>query len=70
MPPVLLWRHHDQGKSYKGKYLIGVDLKVQDFVHFVTTVGRKHGSLQADLGLEELHLDLKAARRGVWFHTG
>ena len=50
-------RHHDQGNSYKGKHLLGVDLQFKGLVHYHL------GSVQADTVLENLtvlHLDLQA----------
>jgi hypothetical protein len=64
---IAVKRHHSQGHSYKGEQLTGAGLQVQRYHH-----GRKHGSVQADVVLEEpkvLHLDLKAARRRLEFHT-
>jgi hypothetical protein len=46
---LLLWRHRDQGSSYKGKHLIGAGLQVQRFLNR----GRKHGSTEAHIVLEE-----------------
>jgi hypothetical protein len=55
----------DQGNSYKGKHLIGA-YNFRGSVH--CHHGRKNDSTQADMVLKEwsvLHLDLKAARRGL-----
>jgi hypothetical protein len=41
-----LKRHHDQGNSCNGEYLIGADLQFRGSVHYHH--GRKHGSIQAD----------------------
>jgi hypothetical protein len=60
---IAVERHHDQGKSYK-ENIIGAGLQFQRVSHYHPS--RKHGSVLADLVLEELrvlHLDLKAARR-------
>jgi hypothetical protein len=66
-------RHHDQDKSYKGKYEIGAGLySFRGSVHYHH--GRKYGSLQADVVLEkelrDLHLYLKAARRWLSLSIG
>ena len=56
-------RHHDQGISYKGLNLIGAGLQLQRFTPLSSR--QEHGSVQADVGLEELRvplLVLKAAR--------
>jgi hypothetical protein len=56
-------RPHDQGNSYKNLSL-GLAYSFRDSIHYHH--GRKHGSTQADMVLEELralHLDPKAARR-------
>ena len=61
-------RHHDQDSSYRGQHLIGADLWVQRFNPLSSRW--EHGSVQADLGLEEpkvLHLDPKADRRRMAF---
>jgi hypothetical protein len=55
-------RHHDQGKSYRGHYLIG--LQVQRFSPLSSR--REHGSIQAGMVQEELrvlHLKMKTASR-------
>lgn len=62
-------RHHDQGNSYKGKYLIGAGSEFRGLFHFHH--GGKHGHVQADMGLQEqrgLHLDSKAAENN--YKTG
>jgi hypothetical protein len=41
-------RHHDQGHSHKGQYLIRAGLQAQSSCHH----GKKHGSIQADMVLE------------------
>jgi hypothetical protein len=64
-------RHHGQGNSYKGNHLIGAGLQFRVSVHY--HCGGKHGSTQADLVPEEprvLHLDQKADRKRLEFHTG
>jgi hypothetical protein len=61
--PVLLLCIHGQGNSYK-VHLIGVDLQVQRFSPLSSRW--EHGSIQADMGLEELRVTSlvpKAARR-------
>jgi hypothetical protein len=61
-------RHHDQGNSYKGQQLIGSPYSFRDSVHYYH--GRKHGSIQADVGLEKLkvlQLDLKATSRLLYW---
>jgi hypothetical protein len=60
---IVVKRHHDQDNSYKGKHLIGA-YYFRGLLHY--RHGRKHGSMQADMVLEEprvVHLDLKTARR-------
>jgi hypothetical protein len=47
-------RHHDQGNFYKGNHLIGLAYYVRGLVHYYH--GGKHGSMQADLMLEELRV--------------
>ena len=58
-------RHHDHGKSYKEKHLIGAGLQFRGAVHYQH--GRKHGSVQADMVLEKelrvLHLDQQTTER-------
>jgi hypothetical protein len=57
-------RHHDQCNSYKGQYLIGAGLQIQRFCPLSSRW--EHGSIQADMVLEELrvlYLDPTAARR-------
>jgi hypothetical protein len=57
-------RHHDQGKSYKGQYLIGSGLQVQKFSPLSSR--QEHGGIQADMVQEELRVlnfHLKACRR-------
>jgi hypothetical protein len=56
-------RHHDQGKSYKGRHLIGAGLQVQRISPLLSK--DKHGSIQAGMvqELRVLHLHLKAASR-------
>jgi hypothetical protein len=52
------------GKSYKGQHLIGAGLQVQRFRPLSSRW--EHGSIQADVGLEELRIPplvSKAARR-------
>lgn len=54
--------------THKGKHLVGAGLQFSSLVHYHH--GGKHGSVQADMVLEEprvLCLDLKAARRGLSF---
>ena len=62
---LFLWRHHDQGNSYKKKHLIGSGLQLQR-VNQSSPCG-KHSSIQADRMLEKelkvLHFDPKAAER-------
>jgi hypothetical protein len=56
-------RHHDQGNSFKDISL-GLAYRFRGSAHYHH--GQKHGSILADMGLEELrvpHLVLKAARR-------
>ena len=65
---IAVKRHRDQGNSYKG-HLIGAGLQVRDPFHYHQ--GRKNGSVQADMGLEEpkvLHLDRKATED--WLPSG
>ena len=57
-------RYHDQGKSYKGQYLLGAGLQVQRSI--IIKVYIMQCSIQIDVELEELralHLVLKVARR-------
>ena len=70
-------RHHDQGNSYTGQHLIGdwltdpegqsIIIKAESMARFRGLThchGGKHGSMQADMMLEEtrvLHLDPQAA---------
>ena len=57
-------RCHDLGNSYKGKHLSEAGLQFRRLGRYYH--GRKHGGVQADVGLEELrvlHLDSKAAGR-------
>ena len=59
-------RHYGQGGSYRGKHLIGLAESFRGLLHYHH--GRKPGSMQADMVLEEsrvLHLDLKTAE-GDW----
>ena len=63
-------RHHDQGESYKGQYLIGPGLQVQRFSPLSSR--QEHGSAQAGIVQEELrvlHLILKANRRILVFSS-
>ena len=49
---IAVKRHHDHGKSYKGKNLIGVDhLQFRCLVHYHH--GGKQGSMQADAVLKK-----------------
>jgi hypothetical protein len=60
---IAVKRHHDQGNYLKGNISLGLAYSFRASVHYL---GRKHGSMQADIVLEEprvLHLDSKAARR-------
>jgi hypothetical protein len=62
---------YDQGNPYKGKPLIGAVYTFRCSTHYHH--GEKHNIMQAALVLEEpriLHLDPKAARKGLDFHTG
>ena len=64
-------RQHDHSNSYRGKNPLGLAYSFRGLVHYHH--GRKHGSIQADMVLEEpriLHLDPKAPRRRLSFHTG
>ena len=57
-------RYHDQGKSYKGQYLLGAGLQVQRSI--IIKVYIMQCSIQIDVELEELRalpLVLKVARR-------
>jgi hypothetical protein len=47
-------RHHDQGNSYKGQHLLGAALQVQRFSPLSSR--QEHGSVQANVGLEELKI--------------
>jgi hypothetical protein len=47
-------RHHDQNNSYKEQYLIGAGLQVQRFCPLSSR--QEHGSIQTDLGVEELRV--------------
>lgn len=61
---IAVERPHDQGNSYNGEHLIGGGFRFWGSVH--CHHGRKHGSIQADMVLEEmivLNLVLKANRR-------
>jgi hypothetical protein len=61
--PIAVRRHHDQGNFYKGQYLIGAGLQDQRFRPLSSR--QKHGSIQADVELEEWkvpHLDPEADR--------
>ena len=63
-------RHHDCGSSYKGKHLTWVVHSFRGSVHHCH--GGKHGSMQADMVLEErrvVHLDLQLSEATVC-HTG
>jgi hypothetical protein len=54
-------RHHDQGKTYKGQYLMELTYKFRGSVHYHQ--GGNTGSIQAVMVQEELrllHLHLKA----------
>ena len=55
--------HHDHGNSSKGKHFIGAGLQDQRFIRYPH--GRKHGSVQADMGLAKelraLQLDPQGA---------
>jgi hypothetical protein len=56
--------HHDQGNSYEEQHLIGAGLQVQRFSPLSSRW--EHGSIQADMGPEELrvlYLHLKAVSR-------
>ena len=44
-------RHHDQGNSYEGEHLIGTVLSSVHYHH-----GGKHGSIQADIVLDEFSI--------------
>jgi hypothetical protein len=44
---IAVKRHHDQGNSYKGKYLIGAGLQFQMYSPFSS--GKQHGIIQADM---------------------
>jgi hypothetical protein len=66
-------RHHDQGNSYKGKYLIGVAYSFRGSVHYHHS--EKHGSIYIDLWLRMLirrqtegNCLLQAARRRALPH--
>ena len=45
-------RHHDQSNSYKNNIPLGLAYRFRSSVHY--RHGRKHGSMQADMVLEEL----------------
>jgi hypothetical protein len=64
---IAMKRHHDQGKSYKGLHLIGAGLQVQRFSPLSSwwEAWQHPGRHGARGGAEVLHLDLKAARRGL-----
>jgi hypothetical protein len=48
---VIVKRHHDQGKSCKGKHWIGAGFQFRSLVHCHN--GRKHGRTQADIAARE-----------------
>jgi len=53
-------RHRDHSNSSKGRHFIGAGLQFRGSVHYHH--GREHGTMQADMVLEELrvlHLDLQ-----------
>ena len=62
---IVVKRHHGHDNSYKGKYLIGADLRFRGLVHYHH--GGKHSSMQAHMVLEKelrvLHLDLYTVGR-------
>ena len=47
-------RHHDHSNFYKGKHFIGAGLQFQRLVHY--GYGKKHGSVQTGMVLEELKI--------------
>ena len=54
--------HHDHGNSYKGQHFIGAGLQFRGLIHYHH--GGKHGSVQANIVMEELRilrLDTEAA---------
>jgi hypothetical protein len=62
---------HDKATLTNESIELGLAYSFRGSVHY--RHGEKHGSVQADLVLQErrvLHLDRKAARRSVLFHTG
>ena len=76
MPSVLVRvsiavkRHHDQGNSYKDNIELGLAYSFSGSVHYHQ--GGRHGSVQADMMLEEprvLHIDPKAARWSLSIET-
>jgi hypothetical protein len=44
-------KHHDHSNFYKGKYLLGTGLQFRGLVQYYH--GGKHGSMWADIMLEE-----------------
>jgi hypothetical protein len=62
--------YHEQGKSYKGKYLIEAGLQFQKLSHYHHA--EKHGCIKAGMTLEELrvlHLVQKAIMRRLGFQA-
>jgi len=60
-------KYQDHGNSFKVKHFIGAGLQLQRFSLYHHA--RKHGSMQADMMLEELkvlHPDPKATRRRLF----
>jgi hypothetical protein len=58
-------KHHNQGNSYKYKHELRLVYRFRGSVHYYHT--RKHGSMQADMGLKKelriLHLDHQATEK-------
>ena len=48
--PDAIKKHHDQGNSYQGRYLIRLVYRFRGLVHYHH--GKKHGGAQADVVLE------------------
>ena len=66
-------RHQGRGNSYEGRHFTGAGLQsFRGLLHYHHC--RKHGSVQAgrvlEMKLRVLHLNQKAARRRLEFHTG
>jgi hypothetical protein len=67
---IAVKRDHDQSNSYKGQHLIGAGLQVQRFSPLSSR--QEHGSIQADVRLEELkilHLNPRWTRED-WLPQG